>query len=254
MDELQQRVAEDHLAGADGDVAADLERLPIGLAHAERAVAALHVLRQMRGAAHQVLARAVESRAHQLRVGGDEIGRRGRAGDLAQVEARLGLGRRLDAGGAVDQGIGPVGAERMGLAQEIEHRQGFPFRRRKAFVARGERHDRLGVLALEAAVGLRPELEKRRGDRGLRFGQARGIAHPMFGDLSDGACRGDDRVRGVVAFGLAGLVGLEIGRERLGALLDEARHIGPELFEIRRARGGDRRRDQRIAIVIRRPR
>ncbi len=120
LDELHQLVLEDHLAGRDREVAADLEHRGIGLADLQIAAAGLDVLGQHVHAAHQVVGIAGERLAQQFGIGQHEIRRRQRVGDLPHVEFGLLPGVRIEVGGVADQLVGPVRGEQIGLLEEIE--------------------------------------------------------------------------------------------------------------------------------------
>ena len=132
LDELDQLVAEDHLAGGRGEVDAELERARVGLANAQVAVAGLDVLGQHFEAPHEVLAALGERRAHELRIGGDEVRGRQRRRDLAQIELRLVAVVRLEFVGALDQIVRPARRQHVGLLDEIEIRIVAPGRRRRS--------------------------------------------------------------------------------------------------------------------------
>ena len=86
------------------------------------AAAGLDVLRQHRHAAHEVGAVLLQGLAQQFGIGGEEVRRRERAGDLLQVEARLLAGVIVDALGLLDDVLGPARGDQVGLLEEVEER------------------------------------------------------------------------------------------------------------------------------------
>ena len=169
----------------------------------------------------------------QFGIGRDEVRGRQRTGDLPQVELRFGASLRVDVLRLIGKLLGPRGADRMRLPEEVEHRVA-PVRGREPLVALGERHHGIDRLALEATVGLRPELQEWRGDGALGLGGTRGIAHPVLGDAADGGDGARYALGHVVLLRRAGFERPEIGREHLAALLDETRRIGGEPLDVRR--------------------
>jgi hypothetical protein len=120
LDELHQLVLVDHLAGRDRQIAADLEFRCVGLADPQLAAAGLDVLGQHVHAAHQVFRVAVERLAQQLRIGQDEIRRRDRVRNLPHVELGLLPRVRIEPFRILDQMIGPIRAQEIGLLDEVE--------------------------------------------------------------------------------------------------------------------------------------
>ncbi|MCY1420417.1 hypothetical protein D9M71_360370 [compost metagenome] len=85
LDQFEDVVAEHHRARRGGEVAADLEGVPVHLAGHAAVVA--QVAEQMAHALEQALAAGVEQLLHRQRVG-QAVGRRHRVGELRQQEAR----------------------------------------------------------------------------------------------------------------------------------------------------------------------
>ncbi len=89
MDEFDELVAEDHLAGSVREIDAELEGARVHLADAQGALAGLDVLGHHLEAAHKVSAALLKRHAQELGIRSDEIRRRERGGHLAQIELRL---------------------------------------------------------------------------------------------------------------------------------------------------------------------
>ena len=73
LDQLHQLVLVDHLAGGEREVLADRELRRIGLSDLQIASAGLDVLGQHVHAAHEIFRVLLQRRAHQLRIGQDEV-------------------------------------------------------------------------------------------------------------------------------------------------------------------------------------
>ena len=175
LDELDQVVLVDDLAGREREIFADLEQIRIGLADAQIAVAGLDVLAQHVHAAHQILGVGRERLAQQFRIGQHEIRRRDRVGDLLDVEAGFGAGVLVDAFGVLDQMVGPIGGEQIGLLEEVEELVLRPFRIGKALVARVGAGNGRGLLAGHAFDRAGPQIEIGAAKIGLQFERALGV-------------------------------------------------------------------------------
>ncbi len=127
-------VAQHHLAGGDGHVAADDEVLGAGGRGA--ADQALEVLDGVDGAAHEVHAAARLRLAQHHRVGGQEVARREHVEELARGEGDDLLVVARHAGHAVGGGVPPLLAEQEGLVHEVEGPR-VPLGRLEAAVLRG---------------------------------------------------------------------------------------------------------------------
>ncbi len=183
--QLNQFVLENHLAGCEREIAADLEGAGVGLADLEIALPGLDVLRQHVHAAHQVLAFGGKRFAQQLRIGQHEIRRRDRIGDLLDVERRL-LPRLLVDFGVAHQAIAPLHGEQIDLLEEVEELVLRPFRIGEAFVFRVSRHHRLGSLAGHALDRACPQIEIGAAEARLHFERALRIGQPILRHLADG--------------------------------------------------------------------
>ena len=231
LDQLEQVAAKHHLARGRGHVDAQLEFGGIALADLQLALASLHILREHLHPPHQILAALADGVADQFGIGGDEIGGRDRASDLAQVELGALAGGGVHAVGMVDQFVGPVVGERIGLAQEIEDRILLPLGIHEPLVA-GVSGDHVGgVFAAHAPQGVRPQVDEAGGDGCLGLQAALGVGEPVFGHLAEGLHRIAHAV-GEVRIGAAFLHGLHIGGESLAADLDQPRRIAREGLEI----------------------
>ena len=159
LDELKQFVLEDHLAGREREVAADLERLGVRLPDLELAVPGLDVLGQHVHAAHQVVGVAAQGFAQQLGIGQHEIRGRDRVGDLSQIELGLVMGVRVEPLGVLHQMIGPMHGEQVGLLEEVVELVAGPFRIGEPLVARIGRGDRRHLFPGHALDRARPQVE-----------------------------------------------------------------------------------------------
>ena len=93
---------------------------------------------------------------------------------------------------------------------------------------------RLRLFAGQPFGGHRPKFEKGAAETGLQFERALGIGQPIFQDLADGLDHVGD-IFGRLAFDLAFLARLQIGRERLAAFLDQTGDIVRERLDLDRA-------------------
>ncbi len=167
----------------------------------------------------------------QFRIGQHEIRRRDRVGDLLDVEGGLGARVLVDAVGVLDQMVGPIGGEQIGLLEEIEELVLRPFRIGKALVARVGAGDGARRLAGHALDRARPQIEIGAAEIGLQFERALGVGQPVFRHLADGLDHVGDVV-GQVAFDLAVLARLHVGGERLAAFLDHPGKVAREHLDI----------------------
>ena len=224
LDELHQLVLEDHLAGRDREIAADLEFRGVGLADLQIAAAGLDVLGQHVHAAHEVLGVGAERLAQQLRIGQHEVRRRQRVGDLLDVELGLLAGVRVEALGVLDQMVGPVGGEQIGLLEEVEELVRRPFRIGEAPVLRIGRDDRAGRFAGQALGRRAPQIEIGPAEPRLQFDRAARIGQPVAADLAERLDHVGHLV-GEPGLHLAFLARLHVGGERLAAFLDHAGEV-----------------------------
>ena len=209
------------LAGRHREIAADLEFRRVRLADFQVAAAGLDVLGQHVHAAREVLGVGAERLAQQLRIGQHEVRRRQRVGDLLDVELGLLAGVRIEVLGAFDQMIGPVGAEQIGLLDEIEELVRRPFRIGEAAVLRIGRDDRAGLFAGQALGRGAPQIEIGAAELRLQFDRAARIGQPVAADLAERLDHVGHLV-GEAGLHLAFLARLHVGRERLAAFLDHA--------------------------------
>ena len=156
LDEFDQRVAEDHLAGRRREVNAELESARVGLANAHVAVARLDVFGQHLEAPHEVLAALGQRRAQQFRIGGHKVGGRQGRRDLAQIESRLVAFVGIEFVGPLDQIVRPARRQHIGLLDEIEVRIIAPLGVGEALVGGVGRGDRHAPARLAAAGASRP--------------------------------------------------------------------------------------------------
>ena len=147
LDQLDEVVLIDDLAGRDREIAADLEGIGVGLADAQIAAAGRDVLGQHVHPARQVLGIRRQRLAQELRIGEHEIRRRDRVGDLADVEVGLLLRERIEPFGILDQMVGPGHRQEIGLLEEVEELVARPFGVAEALVLRARLGHRLGLLA-----------------------------------------------------------------------------------------------------------
>ncbi len=158
LQELEQLVLEDDLAGRDGDVLTDMELADVGLADGELAAAAGHIGREVLHAPHQALAFGAQDLLQRGRVRHQEVRWRERV--------RQHLGEELDAAlllgvGVVDarhQVVQPVGREQVGLLDGVEDGVLAPGWVGESLVAAFGHDHRLCLLASHAPRGRLPEI------------------------------------------------------------------------------------------------
>ena len=123
LDQLHEAVLEHHLAGRGRDVDAHLECARIGHARIQPPAAALHVLQHVPQAVQQVLSARFHRGAQHFRIGGDEVRRRQRIGELARVERQLAACGRIEVAHASDLFQQPLTGQQIALAYQVEGRQ-----------------------------------------------------------------------------------------------------------------------------------
>ena len=156
LDQLDQLVFVHHLPRGDGKVAADLESLIVGLADA----ALLHVAHQVRQAARQALAAALERLLHRFGIGRREVRRAHRIDPLPHGKAGALLRLRVELG-ALHQLFQIARREKIRLPEVVVVGVVAPFLRRKAPVARSWIGQRRGLPGEQARPQLRLLLEVR---------------------------------------------------------------------------------------------
>ena len=183
LDQLDQVVAEDHLAGRGRDVLADLEALGSDWRSFSSPLPASMSSASICMPRTRLAPFCFSGLAEQLRVGRQEIRRRERAGDLLDVEARLVARVRRRGLGLLDQSLGPARGDEIGLLEEIEEGVLAPFGVAGSACPSVGRDDRLGCspwtrLQRRVPRGRRTGCRAASAPRGpLRIGQ------PVFGDL-----------------------------------------------------------------------
>ena len=155
LDQLHQLGLEDHLAGREGDVPAELEGVEIGHLDRQPAAAAAEIVEQVVQPAQQVLAARFQGRAQHLGIGGDEVAGRHGVDELARIEVDLLPGLLVRAFQLVDRIDQPARGQEIRLLDEVEHRIVAPGRVAKAAIAAlGLDHRR--HVAGRAAAGRSP--------------------------------------------------------------------------------------------------
>ena len=120
LDQLEELVLEDHLAGGDRDVLAELEGVLVGHADAQLAAAAPEVVEQVVQALQQVLAAARHRFAQHLRVGQHEVRRRERVYVLPRVEVDLPGGLLVEPRHLAERAVQVLGRDEVGLLDVVE--------------------------------------------------------------------------------------------------------------------------------------
>ena len=120
LDQFEQLVTPDDLAGRGGDVLADDEFAVVGLADLQLAGAALHVGGEILHPLHQRFAVAVGQGLEGDRVGGEEVGRGEGVGQQFGEELGTALGQGVDVLDAGDEAVHPVRGDQIGLAHDVE--------------------------------------------------------------------------------------------------------------------------------------
>ena len=137
LDQLEQVVLPDHRAGGDRDVAAHLERVHVGLANQQLALAALEVGQHHLQPADEVVALLVDRGLQDLRVQREEVGGVHRLDELAGVERRLLALLRIHLADGPDGVLDPPRGEQVGLLHIVEERVLGPFLVGEALVGLG---------------------------------------------------------------------------------------------------------------------
>ena len=197
----------------------------------------LDVLGQHLEATHEVLAAFCERRAHELRIGRDEVRGRQRRGDLAQVELRLVAIVRLELVGMLDQIVRPARGQDVRLLDEIEIRIVAPRGVGEALVGGLGRGDGLGRLALQPMQRRRPEIDEPGRQRRLRGKRPLGLGHVIFGHPADRPHHLADIV-GDRGLDLAALPWSQVGGQRLSAQLDCLSDVVGERLDVGRRKRG----------------
>ena len=122
LKELDELVAENHLAGRRGDILADLERRLVGLADGQSATAPCNIGSGVTQTVYQALAARFQHGAQRSRIGRKEIRRRQRVNGLAGIELGLALVRGTKIGGRLQERHHPGGIKLIGLAHELKRR------------------------------------------------------------------------------------------------------------------------------------
>ena len=195
------------------------------------AVSGLDVLGQHFQAPRQVLAALGERRAQKLGIGGQEVRRRQRRGDLAQIELRLLALVRIEIVGAPDQIVRPARRQHIGLLDEVEIRIVAPCGVGEALVGGVGRGDRRRLFALQALQCRGPELDELPGQRRLRLKGPLRLGQVIFGHPAE---RPDHFAHLVGGRGLdlPAFPRTQVSGERLAAMLDRECDIVGERFHV----------------------
>jgi hypothetical protein len=151
--------------------------------------------------------------------------------DLAHVELGLLARVRVEPLGVLDQMVGPLRAEQIGLLEEIEELVRRPFRIGKAPVARVGPGGGLGRFARHAFDRRRPQVEIGAPEARLHLDRALRIDQPIFGHSRERSDR-VAHVLGGVGLERAFLARLEVGGERLAAFFHHAGDVAGELLDV----------------------
>ena len=154
LQELHQVVLVDHLAGRGGDVFAKREGLGVGHRNLQLALAGFQVVKQAVQAPDQVFAFAVDGGFKHLRVGGEEVGRGDGVHGLAGVEIDLFRGLGVEAFHLLHGRLQPIGAQQVGLLDEVEDHLFVPGAVLETSVA-GVRFDHRGHVFAGQSLGRR---------------------------------------------------------------------------------------------------
>ena len=185
LDQFDEIVAIDDLAGRRREIHADFEFRSVVPAYFESAFAGLYVLGQERRAADEIVAARGPSLFEELGIGGEKIRGRKGAGDLPQVEFGLVAELRIEIFRPVDEIIRPARHHGMGLPQKIEKRAFAPFGSCESLIGRVEGDDRIFCFAGEAAQCMAPKGDEIRRQRGLSLDGSSRIAEPVFRDPAE---------------------------------------------------------------------
>ena len=186
LEQLHQVVLEHHLARGRGHVLAHAERLVVGHADGELALATFQVLEQVLEAGQQVGAAGVQRGLHHFRVGRDEVGRRQGVDVLAGEELHLARGLRIETFDLADGALHVVGGDEVRLLDVVEHHVGLPQIAAEPVVALGWFLDRRRLVAEDSRHGGVPELQVIVPRAHLDLGQMRRIGQHAGAVVAEG--------------------------------------------------------------------
>ncbi|MEY9789609.1 hypothetical protein ABIA25_001806 [Sinorhizobium fredii] len=231
LDDLTNIGLRDHLARGDRNVLADGKFAGIRLPEPEFAAPGGDVLGKHLHALDEIGAARCHGLPVELRVGGDEVARGERAGNLADVEGGLVPGMIVEPLGLLDHLLRPVGCDEIGLADEVEKRVLHPVLVRKALVAALEALRFGRGVAGHPVQRPRPDVEKAPHQMRLCFQRPARIGKPVFGDFGEGLDHVGDRF-GEGVFFLAGLPRRQPSGRRLSHLFSRAGQVDGQVLGV----------------------
>ena len=157
LQQLHQVVLIDHLARAERQIGADLERLEVGHLDREPTFAPRQILEQVIEAVQQIGAATLQGGAQDLRIGRHEVAGRHRIDELTGVELDLPPGLVVETLELVDRIDQPARGQQVRLLDEIEHGVVVPRRVTEAAIALFGLDHRLHRLTEQALAGILPE-------------------------------------------------------------------------------------------------
>ncbi len=235
MDELQQVVLKDDLAGRHRDVLADAEGVHVGHLDRESSLAALEIVEQVLQTLDEVLAAAIERRLQDLGVGHQEVRGRHRIDELAGVEIDLARGLVVEPLDILHRRLHPARRQQIALLDEVEERIVVPRRIAEAAIALRRLDDRLGLAAEKALRRPLPEGQIVVPQRDLGLHELRRIGHHPRRHLEES---GTDVERiahanAAAGTGLAGMLALQKLRHQPLAALGDLGHVVRQRERIR---------------------
>ena len=174
LDELDEVVAEHHLARRRGDVLPDHEGVRRAHPHVEPAGLRIEVAEEVGHAVEDAPPTGFDGGAERLRVGGEEVGRRERIDHLPGGEVELAQ-VMLAEPRAGQQGGAGAGVHEVRLLQEVEPRELVPGPIPEPAVVLVRPRRRLRVDAERAGDAVRPERHPRPGEIAPGVGEMGGI-------------------------------------------------------------------------------
>ena len=222
LEELDQIVLKDHLAGRDGDIVAEAEGVRVGHPDAQLAVAVFEIIEEIVEAAHQILAAALNGLAQDLGIGRNEVAGGHGIGELAGIELDLLGGLLVEAFDFADRRLHPAGGQQVGLLDVIKQEIVIPLGGLEAAVTLFRRNHGFGLAAQQALGGALPQGHIVLPQVHLRGHHLARIGHHLAGHLEKGLAD----LAGVGHAGAALLSGQEFSHDTLAARRDGGHVIG----------------------------
>ena len=180
LEELDQIVFEDDLAGGDGDVLAQLELLQVGHPDPELALTPFEILEHVGKALHEILAARLDRPSGHLGIRHREIRRREGVDELASIEIHLVRGMRIEPFRLAHRGEHELRRQQIALLDMVVERVLGPGVVGEPAVPRFGCRYRLDVFPGHAPRRVLPKLCVVLPQRDLRFDQALGVGQHLL--------------------------------------------------------------------------